>query len=100
MKTSLEEKQLMLFGMNEIILHLNNEDAMMPWFIGGVPDMASKEEIEAMADDPETFAECAALFMRIMQRKSAYEDGLFIDDKVITAFPAEESRLTQETFTE
>lgn len=98
MKTDPREKELMLLGMNEIILHLNNEDAIMPWLMGGVPDMASKEEIEDMANDPETFAECAALFMRIMQRRSAYEDGLFIDDKVITAFPAEENRPTQETF--
>ncbi len=98
MKTSLEEKELMLFGMNEIILHLNNEEAIEPWLMGGVPDMASKEEIEDMAHDPETFEECAALFMRIMQRRSAYEDGLFIDDKVITAFPTEESRPTQATF--
>ena len=85
MKTSSAEKELMLLGMNEIILHLNNENAIMPWLMGGVPDMASKEEIEAMANDPKTFAECASLFLRIMKRKSAYEDGLFIDDTVITA---------------
>ena len=84
-KTSLEEKELMLFGMNEIILHLNNEDAIMPWLMGGVPDMASREEIEDMAHEPKTFAECASLFLRIMKRKSAYEGGLFIDDMVITA---------------
>ena len=87
MKTSPAEKEVMLFGMNEIILHLNNEEAIEPWFMCGVPDMASREEIEDMANDPKTFAECASLFLRIMKRKSAYEDGLFIDNMVITANP-------------
>lgn len=87
MKTSPTEKEVMLFGMNEIILHLNNEEAIEPWFMYGVPDMASREEIEDMANDPKTFAECASLFLRIMKRKSAYEDGLLIDNMVITANP-------------
>lgn len=89
MKTKSAEKELMLLGMNEIILHLNNEDAIEPWLMGGVPDMASKEEIEDMANDPKTFEECASLFLRIMRRKAAYEDGLFVDDTVITAEPVQ-----------
>lgn len=78
-------RETMLLGMNEIVMSLNNEDAIMPWLMGGVPDGADEEEIREMASDDTTFEDCASLFLRIMSRKSAYEDGLYVGNKLIVA---------------
>ena len=81
----MKARETMLLGMNEIVMHLNNEDAMTPWLYGGVPDGADEEEIREMALDDDTFYCCTSCFLRIMSRKSAYEDGLYVGKKVITS---------------
>ena len=86
-----EARERMLIGMNEIIMHFNNEDAIEPWLMCGVPDGADDEEIRCLAADFKTFEECASLFLRMMKRKPAYEDGLYIDGRVITANPITEA---------
>ena len=78
-------REVMLLGMNEIILHLNNEDAITPWLYEGIPDGAEEDEIRTWAEDENAFAEFASCFLRIMSRKSAYEDGLYVGKKVITS---------------
>ena len=78
-------KETMLKGMNEIVLHLNNENAITPWLVYGVPDGAEDVEIERMAADDTTFDDCAKVFLQIMQKKTAYEDGICIGRRVISA---------------
>lgn len=83
----MNKRELMLAGMNEIIMNLNNEDVIDSWLMGGVPDGADMEEICAMANDDNDFKYCASLFLDIMKRKSAWEDGLYVSKElgVITA---------------
>lgn len=78
-------RETILIGMNEIVTNLNNENAIESWLMCGVPDGADEEEIREMASNDRTFEECASLFLRIMSRKSAYEDGLYIGKMLITA---------------
>lgn len=78
-------KETMLKGMNEIVLHLNNENAIKPWLVFGVPAGAEEAEIKAMAGDDATFDDCAKVFLQIMQKKTAYEDGICIGRRVISA---------------
>lgn len=83
----MNKRELMLSGMNEIIMNLNNEDVIDSWLMGGVPDGADIDEIRAMANDDDDFKYCASLFLDIMKRKSAWEDGLYVSKElgVITA---------------
>jgi hypothetical protein len=81
------KRELMLLGMNAIIMNLNNEDQIDSWLIGGVPDGADVEEICAMANDDDDFKYYTSLFLDIMRRKSAWDDGLYVSEElgVITA---------------
>lgn len=83
----LNKRELILAGMNEIIINLNNEDAIESWLIGGVPDGADLEEICLMANDDDDFKYCASLFLDIMRHKYAWDDGLYVSEElgVITA---------------
>lgn len=83
----MNSREKMLIGMNEIIMNLNNEGPIDSWLMGGVPDGADEEEIKAMANDDEDFKYCASLFLDIMKRKSAWDDGLYPSEElgVITA---------------
>ena len=80
----MNSREKMLIGMNEIILSLNNEDTLEPWLMCGVPDGADEDEIKEIANSDEFFY-IASLFLDIMRKKSAYEDGLYVSRKVITA---------------
>jgi hypothetical protein len=87
MNRELNKRELILVGMNEIIMNLNNEDPIESWLMGGVPDGADMEEICAMANDDDDFKYCTSLFLDIMKRKSAWDDGLYVSEElgVITA---------------
>ena len=79
--SELTTEEKMLLGMEEIVRHLNNEEAIEPWLMCGVPDGADIDEILEMANDESTFRYCASLFLGIMSHKTAYEDGIFIPNK-------------------
>lgn len=80
----MNSREKMLIGMNEIILHCNNEEAMMPWFLNGVPDGADEEEIMEMANNEDTFDYCASLFLSIVKSPWVWVDGLYVNKTLIT----------------
>lgn len=82
--TELNSREKMLLGMNEIIINLNNENCIESWLMCGVPDGADEEEILAMANDNDDFKYCASLFLDIIKKKSAYEDGIYISRELGT----------------
>lgn len=83
----LNTREIILLGMNEIMVNMNNGEAITSWLMGGVPDGASVEEIKSMANDDEDFKYCASLFLDIMKHKTVWDDGLYVSEKlgVITA---------------
>ena len=85
MNRELESRIKILTGINELMLSCNNEDAIEPWFMCGVPDGADEDEITEMAADKETFEYCLSLFLDIVRHKYVWDDGIYIDGKVITA---------------
>lgn len=75
-------REMILIGMDQIILHLNNEECCESWLMCGVPDGADTEEVCAMANDDKDFKYCASLFLDIIHKKSAYLDGLYISKEL------------------
>lgn len=75
-------REKILIGMDQIILHLNNEECYESWLMCGVPDGADIEEVCAMANDDNDFKYCASLFLDIIHNKSAYLDGLYISKEL------------------
>lgn len=78
--SKLSSRERMLIGMNEIIRHLNNEDTLPAWDMGGVPDGASDDEICQYANEDDSFSYMASLFLAIIKDKDAYSDGLCVGD--------------------
>lgn len=74
----LNEREIMLLGIQQIVMSFNDEDMIGPWLSLGVPDGADTEEILDMANDDEDFRYCVSLFMSLMRMKRVYEDGLFL----------------------
>lgn len=64
-----------LWGMNEIIKSLNDENAYMSW-IYDVPDEATLEDIMYIACNPDLFADCVKKFILLFRRY--VKDGLYI----------------------
>ena len=62
-------------SMNNIIIHLNDEDAYMNW-IQVVPDGADEEDFKAIADDEDLFDETIYLFKDLMGRYM--KNGIYI----------------------
>lgn len=54
-----------LKAMDEAIRNMNDEDAMEPWLMCGVPDEACEEDYEDIASDHESYIEMVELFARI-----------------------------------
>ena len=67
MKAYNNERADFVRSMNDIIAHLNDEDAYMKW-IQVVPDGATQEDFEAIADDEELFDSTVYLFKDLMDR--------------------------------
>ena len=62
-------------SMDNIITHLNDEDAYMKW-IQVVPDGATQEDFEAIADDEDLFDSTVYLFKDLMDRYM--KNGIYI----------------------
>lgn len=62
-------------SMDNIITHLNDEDAYMKW-IQIVPDGATQEDFEAIADDEDLFDSTVYLFKDLMDRYM--KNGIYI----------------------
>lgn len=62
-------------SMNNIMVHMNDEEAYMKW-IHVVPDGATQEDFEAIADDEELFDSTVYLFKDLMERYM--KNGIYI----------------------
>ena len=88
----LNTREKMLIGMDEIITSLNDEDMIEGWLSCGVPDGASVSEVCSIANDDDSFAYSASLFLDIIKQKDAYNGGIFIEGLPLIT---DESRKTQ-----
>ena len=62
-------------SMDNIITHLNDEDAYMKW-VQVVPDGATQEDFETIADDEDLFDSTVYLFKDLMGRYM--KNGIYI----------------------
>ena len=56
-----------LKAMDNAIRNMNDEDAMEPWLMCGVPDGACEEDYEDIASDHESYIEMVGLFAEIVK---------------------------------
>jgi hypothetical protein len=56
-----------LKAMDETIRNMNDENAMEPWLMCGVPDGACEEDYEDIASDHESYIEMVGLFAEIVK---------------------------------
>ena len=61
-------------GMNEYVKCMNDENAYMAWIMI-VPDEATEEDLQDIADDDEIFQEVVELFNKLIKR---YGDDLYL----------------------
>lgn len=73
-------KMNILGGMNEYILNLNDEDAIEPWLMCGVPDDATEDDLEYIADDYEEWVDIVNLFARIVKKYVTSADDEYTKD--------------------
>lgn len=66
MKAYDNERADFVRSMNNIMVHMNDENAYMKW-IQVVPDGATQEDFEAIADDEELFDSTVYLFKDLME---------------------------------
>lgn len=75
MKAYDNERADFVRSMNNIMVHMNDEDAYMKW-IQVVPDGATQEDFEAIADNEELFDGTVYLFKDLMDRYM--KNGIYI----------------------
>ena len=56
-----------LKAMDKAVRNMNDEDSFTPWLMGGVPDGASKEDYEYIAENHEYYIETVKLFEKIVK---------------------------------
>ena len=61
-------------GMNEYVKCMNDENAYMAWIMI-VPDEATEEDLQDIAEDDEMFQEVVELFNKLIKR---YGDDLYL----------------------
>lgn len=75
MKIYNNERADFVRSMNNIMVHMNDEDAYMKW-IQVVPDGATQDDFEAIADNEELFDSTVYLFKDLMDRYM--KNGIYI----------------------
>lgn len=75
MKAYDNERADFVRSMNNIMVHMNDEEAYMKW-IQVVPDGATQEDFEAIADNEELFDSTVYLFKDLMDRYM--KNGIYI----------------------
>ena len=75
MKAYNNERADFVRSMNNIMVHMNDENAYMKW-ITVVPDGATQDDFEAIADDEELFDSVVYLFKDLMERYM--KNGIYI----------------------
>lgn len=61
-------------GMNEYVKYMNDENAYMSWIML-VPDEATEEDLQDIAEDDEMFQEVVELFNRLVKK---YGNDLYL----------------------
>ena len=86
--TELLERADELRKMNDVIIHMNNEDAYYgDWITFGPPDGATEEDFKDIAEDEEYFEDVKQLFKHVYTRY--HDDGLFNSTKEVLDFAHE-----------
>lgn len=75
MKAYDNERADFVRSMNNIMVHMNDEEAYMKW-IQVVPDGATQEDFEAIADNEELFDSTVYLFKDLMDKYM--KNGIYI----------------------
>lgn len=75
MKAYNNERADFVRSMNNIMIHMNDENAYMKW-ITVVPDGATQEDFETIADDEELFDGVVYLFKDLMERYM--KNGIYV----------------------
>ena len=75
MKAYNNERADFVRSMNNIMVHMNDENAYMKW-ITVVPDGATQDDFEAIADNEELFDGVVYLFKDLMERYM--KNGIYI----------------------
>ena len=75
MKIYNNERADFVRSMNNIMVHMNDEDAYMKW-IQVVPDGATQDDFEAIANSEELFDGTVYLFKDLMERYM--KNGIYI----------------------
>ena len=75
MKAYNNERADFVRSMNNIMVHMNDENAYMKW-IAVVPDVADEDDFKAIADDEELFDCVVYLFKDLMERYM--KNGIYI----------------------
>ena len=75
MKAYNNERVDFVRSMNNIMVHMNDENAYMKW-ITVVPDGATQDDFEAIADDEELFDSTVYLFKDLMERYM--KNGIYV----------------------
>ena len=75
-------RRRMIAGMDAIVTWLNNEEAYYESWIYDVPDMATEEDLNDIADNDESFRHTVGHFLRIMERYGKY--GICFNNELIT----------------
>lgn len=57
-----------LGGMNAFVGDLGDEDILENWITYGVPDEATEEDLQMIAEDDECFADVCECFAKIVRR--------------------------------
>lgn len=72
-KDVINSRIAVLKAMDNAIRNMNDEMAVDPWLMCGVPDGADDDDYEYIAEDHEEYAEMVKLFAKIV-KKYAHED--------------------------
>lgn len=64
-KRAIDSRVTVLKAMDEAIRNMNDEEAMEPWLMCGVPDEACEEDYEDIASNHDSYIEVVGLFARI-----------------------------------
>lgn len=74
---NLDNRIQLLKAMNLLILALNNEDGQELWLTCGVPDGATEDDYEFIAENDDLFHGCERAFY--VSVKSFGKDGWYVD---------------------
>lgn len=73
-------KMNILGGMNEYIRNLNDEEVIEVWLMCGIPDGATEEDLEEIADDFDEWKEMVALFCKLTEKYVKSEKDEYITE--------------------